>query len=138
MERDEQFERWWESVLVLDDKEAWRLSCQIEPQGIASTSSGSSTSQFFFDNDSLCSPLSHNDSCSLERKMSTSSSSSSLPSLDVSVHSGGTTTSGRTPDRSVSTTQLNQPHQASPYITPDFYIIRVSIESSAHEIEGEF
>lgn len=158
MERDEQFERWWESVLVLDDKEAWRLSCQIEPQGssstregkirkraqyghrkndsIASTSSGSSSSQFLFDNDSLCSPLSHNDSCSLERKMSTSSSSSSLPSLDVSVHSGGTTTSGRTPDRSVSTTQLNQPHQASPYITPDFYIIRVSIESSAHEIEG--
>ncbi|XP_050731356.1 ral guanine nucleotide dissociation stimulator-like isoform X3 [Eriocheir sinensis] len=157
MEWDEQFERWWESVLVLDDKEAWRLSCQIEPQGssstregklrkkaqchrkndsIASTSSGSSSSQFFFDNDSLSTPLSHNDSCSLERKMSTSSSSSSLPSLDVSVHSGGTTASGRTPDRSVSTTQLNQPNQTSPYITPDFYIIRVSIESSAHELEG--
>lgn len=70
-------------------------------------------------------------------QMSTSSSSSSLPSLDVSVHSGGTTASGRTPDRSVSTTQLNQPNQTSPYITPDFYIIRVSIESSAHELEGE-
>lgn len=78
--------------------------------------------------------------CILLFQMSTSSSSSSLPSLDVSVHSGGTTASGRTPDRSVSTTQLNQPNQpkeTSPYITPDFYIIRVSIESSAHEVEGE-
>ncbi|KAG0712339.1 Ral guanine nucleotide dissociation stimulator-like 1 [Chionoecetes opilio] len=158
MELDEEFERWWESVLVLDDKEAWRLSCQIEPQGssstregkirkraqyghrkndsIASTSSGSSSSQFLFDNDSLSSPLSHNDSCSLERKMSTSSSSSSLPSLDVSVHSAGTSTSNRTPDRSASSTQLHHTGPASPYITPDFYIIRVSIESSAHEIEG--
>ncbi|XP_071545611.1 ral guanine nucleotide dissociation stimulator-like 1 isoform X2 [Panulirus ornatus] len=159
IERDEMFERWWDSVLVLDDKEAWRLSCQIEPQGssaqsstregrirkraqfghrkndsIASTSSGSSSSQFLFDNDSLTSPASHNDSCSLERKMSTSSSSSSLPSLDVSVHSGGTTASGRTPERISNT--LQQPPKSSPYITPDFYIIRVSIESSAHEIEG--
>lgn len=40
MEWDEQFERWWESVLVLDDKEAWRLSCQIEPQGSSSTREG--------------------------------------------------------------------------------------------------
>ncbi|XP_047472834.1 ral guanine nucleotide dissociation stimulator-like isoform X2 [Penaeus chinensis] len=160
MVRDEMFERWWDSVLVLDDKEAWRLSCQIEPQGssapsstresrmrkraqfshrkndsIASTSSGSSSSQFFFDNDSINSPTSHNDTCSLERKMSTSSSSSSLPSLDVSVHSGGTSTSGRTPDRTSSNSQQQQSTQ-SPYITPDFYIIRVSIESSAHEIEG--
>nr|XP_053641691.1 ral guanine nucleotide dissociation stimulator-like 1 isoform X2 [Cherax quadricarinatus] len=162
MERDEMFERWWDSVLVLDDKEAWRLSCQIEPQGssapsstregrirkraqfghrkndsIASTSSGSSSSQFFFDNDSLNTPTSHNDTCSLERKMSTSSSSSSLPSLDVSVHSGGTSASGRTPERTSSSQQQHvQQTTASPYITPDFYIIRVSIESSAHEIEG--
>lgn len=164
MERDEMFERWWDSVLVLDDKEAWRLSCQIEPQGssapsstregrirkraqfghrkndsIASTSSGSSSSQFFFDNDSLNTHTSHNDTCSLERKMSTSSSSSSLPSLDVSVHSGGTSASGRTPERSSSSQQqqiLQQQTTPSPYITPDFYIIRVSIESSAHEIEG--
>ncbi|KAK4292309.1 hypothetical protein Pmani_034906 [Petrolisthes manimaculis] len=167
LERDERFERWWDAVLVLDDKEAWRLSCQIEPQGssaqsstregrirkraqcghrkndsIASTSSGSSSSQFLFDNESLSSPLSHNDSCSLERKMSTSSSSSSLPSLDASVHSTGTTASGRTPDRSVAPSQQQPQHKLSgqqaisPYISPDFYIIRVSIESSAHEIEG--
>ncbi|XP_066986341.1 ral guanine nucleotide dissociation stimulator-like 1 isoform X3 [Macrobrachium rosenbergii] len=163
LERDERFERWWDSVLVLDDKEAWRLSCQIEPQGssapsstreskmrkraqfghrkndsIASTSSGSSSSQFFFDNDSINTPLSHNDSCSLERKMSTSSSSSSLPSLDVSVNSGGTTASGRTPERQTGTPQQVQQQQPtpSPYITPDFYIIRVSIESSAHEVDG--
>lgn len=70
-------------------------------------------------------------------QMSTSSSSSSLPSLDVSVHSGGTSTSGRTPDRTSSNSQQQQSTQ-SPYITPDFYIIRVSIESSAHEIEGKY
>lgn len=39
MVRDEMFERWWDSVLVLDDKEAWRLSCQIEPQGSSAPSS---------------------------------------------------------------------------------------------------
>lgn len=162
---DASFERWWDSVLVLDDKEAWRLSCQIEPQGssapsstretrlrkraqfghrkndsIASTSSGSSSSQFFLDNDSLNSPASHNDSCSLERKMSTSSSSSSLPSMDVSVHSTATTTSGKTPERqNISNNSLGTigpSANISPYITPDFYIIRVSLESDAHEIQG--
>ncbi|XP_076041612.1 ral guanine nucleotide dissociation stimulator-like isoform X2 [Oratosquilla oratoria] len=161
---DEKFQRWWDQVLVLDDKEAWNLSCQIEPQGssapssaregrirkktqlghrkndsIASTSSGSSCSQFFLDNDSINIPASPQDSCSLERKMSTSSSSSSLPSLDVSVNSGGTTASGRTMDKVSLNQQMSTTSSASttsPYLHPDYYIIKVSIESSAHEIQG--
>ena len=163
-DKDENFERWWDSMLVLDDKEAWRLSCQIEPQGssapsstrenrlrnktkfghkkndsIASTSSGSSSSQFFLDrdSDSANSPASNNDSTySHERKMSTSSSNSSQPSLDVSVHSAGTTSSVTTPDRSLSTNQSQNSSVSSPYITPDFYIIRVSMDCNNHEIQG--
>ena len=67
--------------------------------------------------------------------MSTSSSNSSQPSLDVSVNSGGTTSSVTTPDRSLSTSQ-SQMSGPSPYITPDFYIIRVSMDTNNHEIEG--
>ena len=40
--RDRQFERWFDAVLVLDDKEAYELSYQIEPYG-STSSHGSST-----------------------------------------------------------------------------------------------
>lgn len=30
---DSAFDRWFESILVLDDREAYELSCQIEPSG---------------------------------------------------------------------------------------------------------
>uniref|UniRef100_A0A2P2I5J4 Ral guanine nucleotide dissociation stimulator-like n=1 Tax=Hirondellea gigas TaxID=1518452 RepID=A0A2P2I5J4_9CRUS len=131
IEEDQQFEQWWEAVLVLDDKESWRLSCLIEPyepanqtanasrenrikkraaqlghrknDSIASTSSGSSSSQFFLDNDSTTSPPNDNSSPAPlnRRKMSTSSTNSSQPSLDVSLHSNATTASATTLDRAI-------------------------------------
>ncbi|KAJ1521513.1 hypothetical protein ONE63_003178 [Megalurothrips usitatus] len=106
---DPLFDRWFDSVLVLDDREAYHLSCQIEPpapngptaasQGTASrdgrhrrkpglghrkndsiaSTSSSSSSQFYCDLDSL--PSSPRNS--LDRKASPSqmSSSSSNSSL---------------------------------------------------------
>jgi len=161
--RDRPFERWFDSVLVLDDKESYELSYQIEPYGASSSSgsgssrdkimrkkvalghkkhdslastSSSSSSQFFGDMDSVSSP--NESATSFERHasvMSTSSSSSSVPSLDASVTSSATNQSQqsarKTPD-----SQQKQPDPGSPYITPDFYIIRVTIRTAAHETEG--
>ncbi|XP_046485852.1 ral guanine nucleotide dissociation stimulator-like 1 isoform X1 [Neodiprion pinetum] len=169
------FERWFHSVLVLDDREAYRMSCQIEPpppgntinsrgkkkQGnpghrkndsITSTSS-SSSSQFYCDLESLpSSPHNSLDRQTSPSQMSSSSSSSSLPSLDVSLSSGGGASSG------------HQARLAPPYLTsgsngapsagvtgnssspmspthshkssPDFYIIKVTMESESVETEG--
>lgn len=161
---DPAFDRWFDSILVLDDREAYELSCQIEApvpgqgQGsagtaridhrhkrrsglghrkndsIASTSS-SSSSQFYCDLDSLPSSP-HN---SLDRKaspsqMSSSSSSSSLPSLDVSMSSSNTNTSAA---NSTTSRTLMVPGQ-SPVSKPqhDFYIIRVTVETSSVETDG--
>ncbi|XP_069698591.1 ral guanine nucleotide dissociation stimulator-like 1 isoform X2 [Periplaneta americana] len=160
---DPAFDRWFDSILVLDDREAYELSCQIEAavpgqgQGsagttkelrnkrraglghrkndsIASTSS-SSSSQFYCDLDSLPSSP-HN---SLDRKtspsqMSSSSSSSSLPSLDASMSSSNTNTSA---GNSTASRTLTVPGQ-SPVSKPqhDFYIIRVTVETSSVETDG--
>ncbi|XP_047741257.1 ral guanine nucleotide dissociation stimulator isoform X2 [Hyalella azteca] len=123
LEPDVQFDQWWDSALVLDDKESWRLSCDIEPyepanqtanaarenrikkraaqlghkknDSIASTSSGSSNSQFFLDTDSTnnTTPAQDSNASRVLRKMSTSSTNSSQPSLDASLHSNATTAS---------------------------------------------
>ncbi|XP_063234684.1 ral guanine nucleotide dissociation stimulator-like 1 isoform X3 [Bacillus rossius redtenbacheri] len=165
------FDRWFDSILVLDDQEAYQLSCKIEapltsqssagqgglsagrdsnktkkraPLGhrkndsIASTSS-SSGSMFFCDLESHPSSR-HN---SLDRKaspsqMSSSSSTSSLPSLDVSMSSGNTNTSaGRhsssTCSRSQASSQALGPAQPKSH---DFYIIRVTLETSSVETDG--
>lgn len=86
--QDKLFDSWFESLLVLDDREAYQLSCQIEgpPPGssnistfskqkkrsghkkndsIASTGSSSSSSQFYYDLESIPSSQ-HN---SLDRKV---------------------------------------------------------------------
>ncbi|XP_049815451.1 ral guanine nucleotide dissociation stimulator-like 1 [Schistocerca nitens] len=165
---DPMFDRWFDSVLVLDDREAYELSCQIEPpipgQGqsvmgtvrehrnkrrpglghrkndsIASTSS-SSSSQFYCDLDSLPSSP-HN---SLDRKtspsqMSSSSSSSSLPSLDVSMSSSNTNTSAGNQSNSTTSKSLTVPsqmHSPAQNKLHDFYIIRVTVETSSVETEG--
>lgn len=84
------FDSWFDSLLVLDDREAYQLSCQIEPpppgsanlsnfsskykkkpghkknDSIASTGSSSSSSQFYYDLESIPSSR-HN---SLDRKVS--------------------------------------------------------------------
>ncbi|XP_035740207.1 ral guanine nucleotide dissociation stimulator-like isoform X1 [Vespa mandarinia] len=171
---DPLFDRWFHSVVVLDDREAYKLSCQIEPpppgntlnsrgkkkqshQGhrkndsIASTSS-SSSSQFYCDLDSLpSSPHNSLDRRTSPSQMSSSSSSSSLPSLDVSLSSGGGgggagvgaanrlapptgtsfTGNGSTPNL-VGLSSPSHSHKNS----PDFYIIKVTMESENVETDG--
>ncbi|KAM0728021.1 Ral guanine nucleotide dissociation stimulator-like 1 [Formica fusca] len=165
---DAMFDRWFHSVLVLDDREAYKLSCQIEapPAGntlnnrgkkkqnhqghrkndsIASTSS-SSSSQFYCDLDSLpSSPHNSLDRRTSPSQMSSSSSSSSLPSLDVSLGSGGggnhqtrlappagaVPTNGSTPNLA-GLSSPSHSHKSS----PDFYIIKVTMETDNVETEG--
>ncbi|XP_026668632.1 ral guanine nucleotide dissociation stimulator isoform X3 [Ceratina calcarata] len=172
---DPLFDRWFHSVVVLDDREAYKLSCQIEPpppgntlntrgkkkqchQGhrkndsIASTSS-SSSSQFYCDLDSLpSSPHNSLDRRTSPSQMSSSSSSSSLPSLDVSLSSGGG--SGATgnqhnrlaPPAPVNTAAISNGNgpslvglsspSHSHKSSPDFYIIKVTMETDKVETEG--
>ncbi|XP_050461107.1 ral guanine nucleotide dissociation stimulator isoform X3 [Cataglyphis hispanica] len=165
---DPMFDRWFHSVLVLDDREAYKLSCQIEspPAGntlnnrgkkkqnhqghrkndsIASTSS-SSSSQFYCDLDSLpSSPHNSLDRRTSPSQMSSSSSSSSLPSLDVSLGSGGggnhqtrlapptgaVPSNGSTPNLA-GLSSPSHSHKSS----PDFYIIKVTMETDNVETDG--
>ncbi|XP_063358310.1 ral guanine nucleotide dissociation stimulator isoform X2 [Cydia amplana] len=148
---DPMFDRWFDSVIVLDDREAHQLSCQIEPQtnppkerrpkkmndnngpghrkndSIASTSS-SNSSQFYCETDGVANAWKRD---SLERRasptrLSHGSSSSSLPSLDASLSSAA---SGH---------KANGKPAASPAhrAGPDFYIIRVTYEADCAETEG--
>ncbi|XP_032677985.1 ral guanine nucleotide dissociation stimulator isoform X3 [Odontomachus brunneus] len=173
---DPVFDRWFHSVLVLDDREAYKLSCQIEPppagntlnnrkkkqgQGhrkndsIASTSS-SSSSQFYCDLDSLpSSPHNSLDRRTSPSQMSSSSSSSSLPSLDVSLSSGGGGGGGGGNSSGNHQTRLAPPsagavaaNGSTPNLaglsspshshksSPDFYIIKVTMESDNVETDG--
>ncbi|XP_071650262.1 ral guanine nucleotide dissociation stimulator-like 1 isoform X1 [Temnothorax longispinosus] len=165
---DPVFDRWFHSVVIVDDREAYKLSCQIEPppgntlnnrgkkkqahQGhrkndsIASTSS-SSSSQFYCDLDSLpSSPHNSLDRRTSPSQMSSSSSSSSLPSLDVSLSSGGgggnhqtrlappagaVAANGSTPNLA-GLSSPSHSHKSS----PDFYIIKVTMETDNVETEG--
>ncbi|EGI62275.1 Ral guanine nucleotide dissociation stimulator-like 1 [Acromyrmex echinatior] len=164
---DPVFDRWFHSVVILDDREAYKLSCQIEPppgntlnnrgkkkqghQGhrkndsIASTSS-SSSSQFYCDLDSLpSSPHNSLDRRTSPSQMSSSSSSSSLPSLDVSLSSGGggshqtrlappagaVAANGSTPNLA-GLSSPSHSHKSS----PDFYIIKVTMETDNVETQG--
>lgn len=149
---DPNFDRWFDSILVLDDREAYQLSCQIEPSlnnakqkkktpghqkndSIASNSS-SNSSQFYCDIDSTPSSP-HN---SIDRKlspsqMSNSSSSSSLPSLDVSLnssHSGNASNKLQVPYNNTGTLSPNHSQKSS----PDFYIIKVTYETDSVETDG--
>ncbi|KAK9709741.1 RasGEF domain [Popillia japonica] len=151
---DSLFDLWFDSLLVLDDREAYKLSCQIEPSltntvknkkkapghqkndSIASNSS-SNSSQFYCDIDSMPSSP-HN---SIDRKlspsqMSNSSSSSSLPSLDVSLnssHSGSANNKLQVPSANNSGTLSPNHSQKS---SPDFYIIKVTYETECVETDG--
>ncbi|CAG4944152.1 unnamed protein product [Colias eurytheme] len=152
---DPMFDRWFDSVIILDDAEAHQLSCQIEPQtnppkerrpkkvnennnhghrkndSIASTSS-SNSSQFYCETDGVGNTWKRD---SLERRssptrLSHGSSSSSIPSLDVSLSSAN---SGQKQNGK----QANSPAHANTRNNgPDFYIIRVTFESDCVETEG--
>ncbi|KAL1124033.1 hypothetical protein AAG570_001803, partial [Ranatra chinensis] len=122
---DVSFERWFDSVLTLDDREAYQLSCQIEPppantpinlrirhghrknDSVASTSS-SSSSQFYCDLDQTSASIDTKDS---ESQMSSSSSSGSLD-----------------------TTPLSSSHHSQQ--ATDFYIIKVTCQTNNVETEG--
>lgn len=152
---DPMFDRWFDSVIVLDDREAYQLSCQIEPmtnppkerrpkkanetngQGhrkndsIASTSS-SNSSQFYCETDGANGAWKRD---SLERRISPTrlshgSSSSSLPSLDASLSSAN---SGQKPVNGKAGGASPAHAQRS---GPDFYIIRVTYETECVETEG--
>uniref|UniRef100_A0A0A9YLB9 Ral guanine nucleotide dissociation stimulator-like 1 n=3 Tax=Lygus hesperus TaxID=30085 RepID=A0A0A9YLB9_LYGHE len=129
IQEDSSFERWFDSVLVLDDKEAYQLSCQIEPapvntplnnrirqhrknDSVASTSS-SSSSQFFYDH------IDHT-STSVDTKDSVSQTSSSS---NGSLDKDGT---GTPVSPSLSASQGPM----------DFYIIKVTYQTDNSETEG--
>ena len=201
IKKDSEFEHWWESMLVLDDRESWRLSCAIEAyeplnssssnsnnstakaakkkannlghrknDSLASTSSGSSS---FLDTDSVTTAAQDSPAPPINRKMSTSSTTSSQPSLDASLHSttSTTTTSPSThPTQDSSdpifplhlhsnslsntsmtsqqsntsgshmsvnaTTTPSKSNNTNPYITPEYYVIKVSLETIDSETEG--
>ncbi|XP_045785446.1 ral guanine nucleotide dissociation stimulator isoform X3 [Maniola jurtina] len=154
---DPMFDRWFDSVLVLDDREAYQLSCQIEPptnppkerrakkinennnhchrknDSIASTSS-SNSSQFYCETDGAGNAWKRD---SLERRISPTrlshgSSSSSLPSLDISLssaNSGQKQANGKVVGTSPA-------HANNTRTGPDFYIIRVTYETDCVETEG--
>lgn len=166
--KDERFDRWFDSVLVLDDREAYKLSCQIEPptnppnrdkrqkkplnnshlpghrknDSIASNSS-SNSSQFYCDLDNSTTSSKNN---SLDRQaspsqMSSGSSSSSIPSLDVSLSSANSSNSKTLQmsksgkalgNHNVGTLSPNHSQKSS----PDFYIIRVTYETDSVETDG--
>ena len=151
----------------MDELESFELSCQIEPlvsqsngnsgskesrfrrritplghhrknDSIASTVSGSSSSSTpmlcetdgsLKEDEDLKMSASLNDS--VRSRVSSASSACSTPSLDTSLSCSGTPTKpDKTPDKPSEPTQ-------DPYRTPEFYIIRVSLESSTEATEGK-
>jgi len=164
IESDPRFARWFESVLIMDENEAHELSCQIEPTH-PSSANVSKESRFkrritpiinHRKNDSIASTVSGSSSSSTpmlcetdgsvkeedvpDGKLSVSSclndsmrsrlssgSSMSTPSLDTSLVN-------TTPSKCDKTEKPAA--AADPYKTPDFYIIRVSWETSSEATEG--
>lgn len=148
--QDPAFDNWFYSLKILDDQEANRLSCQIEPpvqiknkrkgnghqknDSIASTSS-SNSSQFYDIDSTPSSP--HN---SIDRKlspsqMSRSSSNSSLPSLDISMnssHSGSTNNRLQVPYNNSGTLSPNYLQKSN----ADFCYIKVTYETNNVETNG--
>ncbi|XP_055705879.1 ral guanine nucleotide dissociation stimulator-like 1 isoform X3 [Phlebotomus papatasi] len=158
---DALFDRWFASLLVLDEKEAHNLSCLLEPptevkkitQGhkksdsIASNSSSGAGSQFYCDfNNST--PSSRNNSLDRDATppnasiMSAASSTSSL-SLESSSTSSGQQQQQQQQQKNQSN-QTKASHinaqlvQNSPMKnpSPDFYIIRVTYETENVELDG--
>ena len=210
IETDQKFSTWFESVLLLDEREAFDLSCKLEPgsgnasatsvsgsaptstskktkkksngfyhrknDSIASTASSSSESQFYFDNDLikssslleeslddkdedidgvLSSPLGRDSAGGSGRWSSAQSSTTSHNGATTSVDSCSNIVSSEPKPKSSTTKSdldssgggdrsfakssvksLTKPTAESPYKTSEFYIIRVSIESSGPETEG--
>ncbi|XP_023320057.1 ral guanine nucleotide dissociation stimulator isoform X2 [Eurytemora carolleeae] len=165
IDRDPRFTKWFESVLIMDELEAFELSCQIEPLNQTTQNSGSKESRFrrritplgqHRKNDSIASTVSGSSNSStpmhyetdgsvrdddeskmtaslndsLRSRVSSASSACSTPSIDTSLASLGT------PSRSDRVSDNPGDPAPDPFRTPEFYIIRVSLESSTEATEG--
>ena len=161
IEPDPRFGRWFESVLIMDENEAHELSCQIEP---THPSSNVSNAQSRFKrritpiinhrkNDSIASTVSGSSSSSTPMLCETDGSVKEEDVPDGALLSPGLNDSMRS--RVSSTSSLSTPSldtslvnvtpakcdkpdtpKSDPYKTPDFYIIRVSWETSTAATEG--
>ncbi|XP_037905621.1 ral guanine nucleotide dissociation stimulator-like 1 isoform X1 [Hermetia illucens] len=166
LHEDHLFDRWFASMLVLDEREAHTLSCQLEPpteprrsnssghrktDSITSNSSSGAGSQFYCDilhNGASRHSSRHN---SLDRDAtppnpSILSASSSVSNLSVEsstssghrfVNNGKHVGNGKTPANGIPIINA-QLVQTSPgkNSTPDFYIIRVTYETDNVELDG--
>ena len=113
---------------------------------IASTVSGSSSSSVPLggeaaaageprDDDDLKTVASSSLNDSVRSRISSASSGCSTPSLDTSLSSPAAKAVPPTPDRTGGVSDKPDPGQ-DPFRTPEFYIIRVSLESSTEATEG--
>ncbi|KAI8427259.1 hypothetical protein MSG28_014852 [Choristoneura fumiferana] len=110
---DPMFDRWFDSVIVLDDREAHTL---FVPDRTVNESTERAATEEGWKRDSL-------ERRTSPTRLSHGSSSSSLPSLDVSLSSAN---SGQKPNGKAG--GASPPHAAA-RTGPDFYIIRVTFES---------
>jgi len=160
IEPDQRFGRWFESVLIMDENEAHELSCQIEPTHPSSNVSKESRFKRRITpiinhrkNDSIASTVSGSSSSSTPMLCETDGSVKEEDVPDGALSSSGLNDSMRS--RVSSASSLSTPSldtslvnvtptkcdkadtpKSDPYKTPDFYIIRVSWETSSAATEG--
>ena len=160
IEPDPRFGRWFESVLIMDENEAHELSCQIEPTHPSSNVSKESRFKRRITpiinhrkNDSIASTVSGSSSSSTPMLCETDGSVKEEDVPDGALSSSGLNDSMRS--RVSSASSLSTPSldtslvnvtptkcdkadtpKSDPYKTPDFYIIRVSWETSSAATEG--
>merc|ERR1719229_1067401 len=163
IEPDSRFGRWFESVLIMDENEAHELSCQIEPTHPSSSSANDRKESRFKrritpiinhrKNDSIASTVSGSSSSSTPMLCETDGSVKEEDVPDGALSSSGLNDSMRS--RVSSASSLSTPSldtslvnvtptkcdkadtpKSDPYKTPDFYIIRVSWETSSAATEG--
>jgi len=154
IERDPRFSKWFESVLIMDEREAHELSCQVEAATATSASKGERFRR------RMTPVANHRKNDSIASTVSGSSSSSvALDRTDTdSVRDDETVSSNFTPNESVRSrvsnassastpsldSSLSSPSKAGeagekpadPYRSPDFYIIRVSWGEEAEATQG--
>jgi len=158
IERDAKFSKWFDSILIMDEREAHELSCQVEPPPTGGSSSKESRFRRRITpvanhrkNDSIASTVSGSSSSSvpLDRGGDSDSvrddetvSSTFTPNESVrSRMSNASSASTPSLDSSLSSpSKVDTPSEkaapADPYRSPDFYIIRVSWGDETEATEG--
>merc|ERR550519_2656632 len=157
IERDPRFSKWFESVLIMDERESHELSCQVEPASAASASKGERFRRRITPvanhrkNDSIAStvsgsssssvPLDRGDSDSVrddETVSSTFTPNESVRSRISNASSASTPSldsSLSSPSKGETPSEKTAP-AADPYRSPDFYIIRVSWGDETEATQG--